>query len=663
MKRKRRSPGSSASRPYDRQTDSAREDGHFARHASSADKGLLTPTVALEPENDAEMICTHSASVSFLRMARDPLNLSREAIADIGANWRATDAEQQLLDFKETPDTALTPPQRAKRNMGKERKAFLTAVAEAAACLANADGGVIAIGVRDRATSRAEAIQGADPGTYPLDAIRLAVHHGTVPPLTVDAHEHEAEGRRFVLVRVPRGAVVHATAAGTYKRRVADRCLPVGEAQMRALQASRGQYDWSARPSRFDEKDISVAALARAAERLRAVGRDELAERAEADHHQFLADCDLLVEGKLRNAAVLMYGNERALRGLVADWGAVLVTAPSSGSEGAVLMRREDAATRPLVPLLDDLLARLATLASVETIRIGAAELPMVDYDTDVVRELLANAFAHRDWEQPGVIEIAHSPDELRVSSPGDLLPTLRPDRLLHETAQRNRTLAREIARLRLGEGAGLGFDRVWRLLASVGKDPPRIEAGLRFSVVVAGGRGDSVFVRFLQGPEFPERRLASDLDVLLTLSTLRRRRTVTAQHAAPILQRDERSVQATLARMESARLLEPTRSSARRQWPSYRLAPAVIAALRGALTYRVDSIDSDDIKLIRHLKRHRRIANEDVRAYLDCDVATARNRLARLRAKALIDFDPEGPKRGPNVVYVATAKVDDVGL
>jgi ATP-dependent DNA helicase RecG len=590
----------------------------------------------------------------------DSMQLARDALGSIGAGWEADDQEHEVLDFKETPDTAIPPSRRAKANMGNERKRFLAALAETAACLANSRGGVIVVGVRDKAAAREEALQGADPLHYPVDAVRLAVHHGTLPPLTVDPVEQDEDGKRLLLIRVPRGAVVHGTTGGTYKRRVVDQCQPIGEAEMRGLQATRGQYDWSEGVSEFGVKHVSKAALARAAERLRDVGADEQAELAENDHRQFLSNCGLLEGARLRRAAVLLYGDAAALGGTVSDWGAILTAAGSPGAEGSVLLRREDSERRPIVLAVDDILARINALASTETIRVSGTQVKMVDYPEDVVRELVANAFAHRDWGVPGAIEIAHSPDELVLSSPGGLLPTLHPDRLLRETAQRNRLLSREIARLQIAEGAGLGFDRVWRLLTGIGKEPPRISDGPRFTVAVPGGRGDIAFARFLRAPTFPgDPRLASDLDVLLVLSSLRNARRITAPEAAPLLQRDPAATQRVLERIVDEKLLEPTRGTARRQYPAYRLSQATAAGMRSALTYRVETIDSDDAKLIRHLKRHRRISNEDVRNYLDCDVATARNRLTRMRKNGLIEFAPDSPKRGPNVEYVASAAVD----
>lgn len=592
-------------------------------------------------------------------MHGDVLALADEAIRAIGDGWTASTRELQWLDFKETPDTATPLEIRVKRNQGKARKAFLALVAENAACFANARGGVIVLGVRDSAPTRAEAIQGV-PFDYAPESVRLAIYNGTSPPLTAAVHERTVDERRILLVAVPIGAVVHATTGGAYKWRVEDRCEPIGPDTMRAIAAARGTYDWSAELSDLGPDALSTVALAAAADRLRDVGQDDLARQADEDREQFLRSCELLERGRIRRAAAVLYGGERALASLP-DWGVVVSTAPSAGSEGTVLLRREDARRRPLVLLVEDVLARLAAVTQADAFRVGAAEVRLVDFEPDVLRELVVNALAHRDWEQPGVIDVAHSPDSLVVSSPGDLLPTLHPDRLLRESAQRNRVLSREITRLRIAEGAGMGFDRVYRSLAAAGKEPPRIQVGPRFTVVVPGGQGDRAFARFLRGESFPEPRLASDLDVLLILSILRTRSSVTAAAVAPQIQRDPGFADDVLRRMHAAGIVEPTRATAARRRSSYRLSATSAAALRPALTYRTGTIDIDDAKLLRHLKRHRRIANEDVRNYLECDVATARNRLTRLRNRGYITIDPDGPKRGPLVEYVATSKIDEI--
>lgn len=569
--------------------------------------------------------------------------------------WRAEGLEGETLELKETPDTTATPAH-ARKHAGERLR---TELAETAMSFANAKGGTIVVGVRDRAEAEQLVIPGVDAGRWSPDEVTRIIHERTTPPLLVHAQAEQIRGRTVLLIHVAPGTAIHGTTSGVFKHRVGDRNVPLDDATMRSLRAARGHYDWSAESVAAGLDGVSPIALAAAAERLRRQGKPDMAQLAERDPRQFLIDTKLMdADGRLTRAAVLLYGSAECLARHIPNWGLILRTTPSPGAEGAVLMRRDDA-RQPLALLLDDLLDRLALLARVETIRAGAEQLELVDYPPDALRELVANAFAHRDWDADGVIEIVHSPEELTVSSPGSLLPDLDPNRLLRANAPRNRLLAREMARLRLAEQAGLGFDRVYRELARIGKPPPVVRDGPRFSVTLPGGAGDLTFARYV-ARQLPD-ELAGDVDVLLLLAYLRSHRTVNATAAAPLLQRTPDEVQPILERADRAGLIEPTRGTARRAQPSYRLAPAPAAALRTALRYRTETIDSDDGKLIRHLQRNGRITNADVRDYLDCDTYTARNRLTRLRRRGLIDFAPDSPRRGPEVVYVKTPKLDEL--
>jgi ATP-dependent DNA helicase RecG len=162
---------------------------------------------------------------------------------------------------------------------------------------------------------------------------------------------------------------------------------------------------------------------------------------------------------------------------------------------------------------------------------------------------------------------------------------------------------------------AWLGLDRTFRALARLGKEPPVLEDDVRFRV--------------------------------------------SAPSVGARMQRDELHAQRVLTRMAEHGLLTASPGTARRTYPRYSLTPAVVAGMRAAVTYRTGSLEADDAKLIRHLRRYGQIANENVRAYLDCDVSTARNRLTRLRTRGLIDFAPDSPRRGSGVQYVATSAID----
>ncbi|MGW8725733.1 RNA-binding domain-containing protein [Streptomyces sp. NPDC055808] len=582
----------------------------------------------------------------------DPLDAADAALAAIGDGWDADRREHGSLDFKETPDTA--------GDTGKNaRKRFHELLAETAVCFANSEGGAIVVGVRDKAPDRATALPGV-PTKYTPEELVNAIFERTSPAITCRPVIRQVDGVSVIVLLVPKGNGVHSTSLGVYKIRLNDRCVPLGGDQLRGLRALREHYDWTAQPANVGVEALSRAALERAASLLYRSGYDDLARLAESDPAAFCKSTRLLAGEKVTRAAVLLYGSPAALRSEISEWGVNFQSRETPGSDPQILLRR-DSSDVPLIFLLDQVIALVAALSRTQSIRVGAEQVELVDYPPDALREIFANAFAHRDWEAPGVVEIIHSPDELTTTSPGGLLPTLRIDRLLHDAAApRNRLLAENMARLRLAEMSGLGLDRAFREIARLGKEPPILSNGPRFRVVLPGGRGDEAFARFINGSNFP-RQLSGDLDVLMILTALRHTKSVSASSLSGRLQRSPADVQRVLSRMQDAGILQATKGTIRRQHPNYTLASGTIAGMRAAISYRVASIDTDDQKLIRHLRRHGRITNEDVRNYLDCDIPTARNRLTRLRNRGLIDFAPDSPRRGSAVVYIKTEKLDEV--
>jgi ATP-dependent DNA helicase RecG len=425
----------------------------------------------------------------------------RAVLASIGDLWDASAVESQFLDFKQTPDSAGNNDRRAPGQ-------FIKDLAESVVCFSNGPTeGAVVIGVRNKAPNRHEAIPGIDSGRWDIADLVGQVHARTSPSVTCRPTVLDIDGKLVYVLVVPEGRDVYSTTEGVYKIRLDDKCLPLEGQQLRGLRALRQKYDWSAEPSGFGPQALSRAALEQAARRLRDLGHDEIAAMAEDDVPAFCDATGLSASqgGQVNRAAVLLYGSTDALRALP-EWGVNVQTRDSPGGEPRILMRRDDADV-PLVLLLDRLMTLTGALSRSLSIRVGATQVELVDYPADALREILANAFAHRDWEADGVVEVVHSPDELTVTSPGGLLPSLRVDRLLHDAASpRNSTLAQHMARLRLAEVSGLGLDRVFRAVARLGKEPPVLQDGPRFRVVIPGGSGDEAFARFLHSSAFPQR-------------------------------------------------------------------------------------------------------------------------------------------------------------
>ncbi|MBI3919767.1 MAG: ATP-dependent DNA helicase [Armatimonadetes bacterium] len=99
-------------------------------------------------------------------------------------------------------------------------------------------------------------------------------------------------------------------------------------------------------------------------------------------------------------------------------------------------------------------------------------------YDEVVVRELLANALVHRPYTQRGDIFLNLYPDRLEVHNPGLLPIGVTPRNILHTSSKRNQHLAKVFYDLKLMEGEGSGFDRMYEVLLSSGRPVPEVKEG-----------------------------------------------------------------------------------------------------------------------------------------------------------------------------------------
>jgi ATP-dependent DNA helicase RecG len=97
-------------------------------------------------------------------------------------------------------------------------------------------------------------------------------------------------------------------------------------------------------------------------------------------------------------------------------------------------------------------------------------------YDEVVVRELLANALAHRPYTQRGDIFLNLHPDRLEVHNPGLLPIGVTPRNILHTSSKLNPHLAMVFYDLELMEGSG--FDRMYEVLLTSGRPIPEVQQG-----------------------------------------------------------------------------------------------------------------------------------------------------------------------------------------
>lgn len=130
-------------------------------------------------------------------------------------------------------------------------------------------------------------------------------------------------------------------------------------------------------------------------------------------------------------------------------------------------------------------------------------------------------------------------------------------------------------------------------------------------------------------------------------------KRVLSASQLVPLLQKRVDEVEFVLRRLATAPadMLEPTRETARRQHPNYRLREHVITALGPAVTYRRRTTDEYDRKVVELVREAGTINARIIRIALDLAAVPASRLLADLVERRILVKTSEA-QRGPSVTY-----------
>ncbi|AZM47498.1 transcriptional regulator [Streptomyces sp. WAC 06738] len=544
------------------------------------------------------------------------------------AGRTAAKCETETLDFKQ-----------AKPN----QKDTFTDLAEAAVCFANASGGTIVVGVVDsRAGEQAFVGCDLDPQT-----LRGRIHQLTTPSLLVEVEELNFAGKRLLEISVPEGLEVYSTVKGYTYQRINTNCIPMRPADVTRLAEERRGFDWSSTSSGRPLEDIDPLAF-RYCRRLLTSSIDVSRQK-----HGKLSDLDLLKamkavadDGNLTRAGELMLCQD----------------ATSSPTEAVVYQHRRtqagetDAILRigtPIVLAFEDLVQAIRARQGITPVTLpDGRQLQIEDYPSAAVREAIVNAFIHGDWRLRVPVHIEHSPQYLKIDSPGPLVSGVTTSNILTRGSRaRYPALAAAFRLLGLAEEVGQGVDRMFREMIRSGRDIPVIsEDSEQVSVLFRGAPPNTRIAKFLASLPEDEQ---DDTDALLIIRLLCSKRTVKASEVAGVIQRTEEEAQAALLRLsvDPLNILEPTRGTMRNRFPAYRLRAEVVAKLGSAVTYHSRAIDDIDKKIIEHIVDYGEVNNRTIQRLFDVDVYQARDILRDLVGREVITRTSE-QKRGTAVRY-----------
>lgn len=126
-----------------------------------------------------------------------------------------------------------------------------------------------------------------------------------------------------------------------------------------------------------------------------------------------------------------------------------------------------------LIEIADQCFSQLKSEIRKKEFHFGLFREYIEDYSEIVIRELLINALAHRDYSRQQIIEIRKYPDYIEFESPGRFPQGVNELNFLRKTNPRNPAIMDVFREIGYAEKAGSGFDKVFTDLLSKGKQMP----------------------------------------------------------------------------------------------------------------------------------------------------------------------------------------------
>lgn len=429
--------------------------------------------------------------------------------------------ECDILDFKEQLGDKL--------HFGKSIKNFAPNYEEMARdviAFANLKGGFIVIGIIDDSKEINKDFKYDDKQIFKLIK---NIQDRTEPSITLKPYKLDVQDSRILVLEIPFSNQLHRTSRGEYFIRSNDGNRSIEPHEISSVLAEKGlivydQKTWELN-YRSTEKDAQSNSVPgwQDIDKSRDLYMRIKEEKPQSPYlknsqTEFAETLGLVKEENQRilptTAGILFIGNTKALKELPYN-------------QIKYIRYYEDGTYKPfeysgnIINMIDECFVQLKAEIKITEYHYGLFREYVEDYSEVVLRELLVNAVAHRDYSRQQIIEIRKYPDYIEFESPGHFPQGIDSNNFLRKTNPRNPSIMDVLREINYAEKAGSGFDKIFTSLLSKGKALPASIQNMHSITFRVGGGVNAEIIGELSYIYKQETKKDIDLEKLLILNSI----------------------------------------------------------------------------------------------------------------------------------------------
>lgn len=334
----------------------------------------------------------------------------------------------------------------------------------------NTKGGTVVIGVTDKGE-----VHGVDIGKRTIENLANGIKQNIDPMVYPSIRVEKIDDKMVVFIEIEESKQKPVLASGRAYKRVGKSNHKLGYEEIRNLALETSKVYWDERicedASVEDIDEEKVRWFLKEARHKRGLDINENSPVEEA-----LLRLKLLKEGKPTNGAVLLFGKDPQRRFIQSEVKCIRFKGVSVTGEMVDLRTVDGSVFDQLIEAEKFIFNNIALSAWIEEGKIQRQE--RWEYPPKAIREALANAISHRDYETTSKVQVRIFDDRMEFWNPGRLPEgwTVETLKQVHESIPRNPAIAKQFFWVKYIEEVGTGTNKIIEWCIDWGLPEPEFE-------------------------------------------------------------------------------------------------------------------------------------------------------------------------------------------